>query len=250
MDNGFNKYKKELEQVRLTEDSKKTLVRVLTERESGKAAKRRSKRGRMVLVTAMLALGALALLAAAKPGFWSVLGVHHSVRDPGNGQPYHYSYFGDETQCPVEVVEGRVWFIFDGRRIDITGQFDEKHAYIYEATNPETGLPNYILVGWSAGGIGYGEVVLMPGEEDGDIHAFTAHTLGVVWMDPDYPIFDHTYPVDEVGSNSGDWFSNAVEELCAPYLEKICPTEETYEAQPSMTDTAAPDLLRPSGAPS
>ena len=96
----------------------------------------------MILAAAVLALGALALTAAALPGFWSLLGVHHSTTRV-DGQPYSASFFGDGGDPPVEVAEGRVWFVFDGRRVDITGQFDEERAFVYETTNPETGLPNY-----------------------------------------------------------------------------------------------------------
>ena len=239
MDQKFDGYQEDLNRVRLTQDSKAALIRALAEYESGvkAAGKRSGKRVRMVLVTAAVALGALVLMAAALPGFWSMLGVHLSVRDNGDGQIYGYSHFGGE-KCPIEVAEGRVWFTFDGQHIDITGQFDDEHAYVYEMTNPETGQPNYILVGWSAGGIGYGEIVLMPengGESD---CAFAAHTLGVVWVDPDYPVFDHTFePVE--GHN--DWFGNAVEEICAPYLEKIRPQEGTYETQPPRTRPESSD---------
>lgn len=226
----FGRYKEELDRVRLTPDSKAGLVRALAERWPEAGAGRPVKRVRMLLVAAVFALGALALTAAALPGFWSMLGVRHYTADPGNGDRYSVSMFGNEVKEPVEVAEGRVWFIFNGRRMDITGQFDEEHAFVYETTNPETGLPNYILVGRSAGGVGYGEIVILPG--DGGEGAFTAHTLGTVWMDPDYPIFDHTYAPDP---GAGDWFVNAVEEICAPYLEKIRPAEGTHETQPART---------------
>lgn len=240
MSKEFNRYKEELDQVKLTPESKRELLRALAEHEPGKAARRPGKRVRMVLIAAVLVLGALVLTAAALPGFWSMLGVRHYAADPGNGNRYSVSMFGNEVKEPVEVAEGRVWFVFDGQHIDITGQFDEEHAFVYETTNPETGLPNYILVGWSAGGIGYGEIVFLPEETDNGLHPFSAHTLGVVRMDPDYPIFDHTYPVsDPRDFNSGDWFTNAVEEICAPYLEQIRPPEGTYETQPPPADTAS-----------
>lgn len=225
----FGRYKEELDRVRLTPDSKAELVRALAERRPEAGAGRPVKRVRMLLVAAVFALGTLALTAAALPGFWSMLGVHHYAADPGNGSRYSVSMFGNEVKEPVEVAEGRVWFVFDGQRMDITGQFDEEHAFVYETTNPETGLPNYILVGWSAGGIGYGEIVFLPEETDDGIHPFSAHTLGVVWMDPDYPIFDHTYAPDP---DANDWFRNAVEEICAPCLEKIRPAEGAYETEP------------------
>lgn len=239
----FGKYKEELNRVRLTPDSKAALVRALSERRPEAGTGRPVKRVRMFLVAAVFALGALALTAAALPGFWSMLGVRHYVADPGNGSRYSVSMFGNEVKEPVEVAEGRVWFVFDGQRMDITGQFDEEHAFVYETTNPETGLPNYILVGWSAGGIGYGEIVFLPGEADDGIHSFSAHTLGVVWMDPDYPIFDHTYAPDP---DAKDWFRNAVEEICAPNLEKIRSAEGAHEAQPSRT---GPDSSAPSAGP-
>lgn len=235
----FGRYKEELDRVRLTPDSKAALVRALVERGPGRAAKRPGRRARMLLVAAVFVMGALALTAAALPGFWSMLGVHVSIVNSDGEQKYWYSYSDGEAESPVEVAEGRVWFVFDGQRMDITGQFDEEHAFIYETTNPETGLPNYILVGWSAGGIGYGEIVIMPGDGGEGFHHFAAHTRGVVWMDPDYPIFDHTYAPDP---DANDWFRNAVEEICAPYLEKIRPAEGTYEEQPPQTgsDFSAP----------
>lgn len=221
-----------LERVKLTRDSKRALVRALAAREMGaeKTGKRPSRRGRVVLTAAVLLLGALVLTAAALPGFWSLLGVHFSVNESEDGQTILYSYIDGVAECPVEVAEGRVWFVLDGQRIDITGQFNDEHAYVYETTNPETGLPNYILVGWSAGGIGYGEIVILPG--DGGGGALAAHTRGTVRVDPAYPVFDHTYAPDP---DANGWFENAVEELCAPYLGKIRPAEGTDEAQPPRT---------------
>lgn len=237
----FGRYKEELDRVRLAPDSKAALARALAERRPGAGAGRPVRRARMLLVAAVCVLGALALTAAALPGFWSVLGVHHDVEERGDGKRYSVSMFGDEVKEPVEVAEGRVWFVFDGQRLDITGQFDEEHAFVYETTNPETGLPNYILVGWSAGGIGYGEIVFLPEETEDGAHPFSAHTLGVIWMDPDCPIFDYTYqPVE-----GGGWFENAVEELCAPYLEKIRPAEGACETEPPRTEPGPSALPEP-----
>ena len=243
MSNGFDGYKEELDQVKLTRDSKRALVQALAEREIGteRTVKRPSKRIRAVLAAAVLALGALVLLAAARPGFWTMLGGHSYEETAGSREPYLSVRYDGRVEPPVEVADGRVWFIFDGQHIDITGQFDDQNAYVYETTNPETGLPDYILVGWSAGGIGFGEIVIMPEEVDDPGHAFAAQVLG--YVNPDVPVFDHTYPVsDSWDFNSGDWFTNAVEEICAPYLAQIRPPEGTYETQPPMTDTAAPDM--------
>lgn len=227
----FKKYKEELSRIRLTRDSKAALAGALAAHrpEREKTAKRPPRRTRLILVAAAFVLGTLALTATALPGFWSLLGVRHYAADPGNGSRYSVSMFGNEVEAPVEAAEGRVWFVFDGLRMDITGQFDEEHAFVYETINPETGLPNYILVGWSAGGIGYGEIVFLPGEAEDGVRPFSAHTLGVVWMDPDCPIFDHTYAPDP---DANGWFINAVEEICAPNLEKIRSAAGAHEAQP------------------
>lgn len=243
MNNGFGGYKEELDRVKLAQDSKRALVRALAEHEigTGQKAKRPLKRRGMVLAAAVLALGALALLAAARPGFWTMLGGHSYEERAGSREPYLSVRYDGRAEPPVEVADGRVWFIFDGQHTDITGQFDDQNAYVYETVNPETGLPDYILVGWSAGGIGFGEIAIMPGEADCPGHAFAAQVLGCV--NPDTPVFDHTYPVREPWeSSSKDWFANAVEEICAPYLEQLRPPEGACGAQPPPADTAAPGV--------
>ena len=51
---------------------------------------------------------------------------------------------------------------------------------------------------------------------------------------------DRAEPVE-----GGGWFENAVEELCAPYLEKIRPAEGTYETEPSRIEPGASALPEP-----
>ena len=110
----FKKYKEELDRIRLTRDSKAALAGALAEHrpEKEETAKRPPRRTRLILVAAAFVLGALALTAAALPGFWSLLGVRHYAADPGNGSRYSVSMFGNEVDAPGEAAEGPVWFVF------------------------------------------------------------------------------------------------------------------------------------------
>lgn len=189
--------------------------------------KPRSKRSvpRVVLIAAALMIGAAALMAARAPGFLTLLGFQSYKYN--NGFQYVMTVdFNDwgSRPAPVEVdEEGTVWFIYDGQRIDITGQFNQDNAYVYEGINPETGLPDYILVGGTPEHIGWGEIVMLPDESN----PFAASATG--------------------GEYPSTWFMSAIETLCAEELNVLRGDTVLYsgELQPEPQDTAQPGFKKP-----
>lgn len=60
-------------------------------------------------------------------------------------------------KSPVSLEDGRLWFIADGQRIDITDLIDEDTPYIYDGCDPEIGLVDYMIVGGTIDDYGWYE---------------------------------------------------------------------------------------------
>lgn len=145
----FERYKTELEEIKLTQSSKKTLVRALTEYEPEQKAKRPLRPLRMALIAAAMILCCALMLAAGWMSLQSQTGVdivNNMLSD-------------DHAICPVEVRDGRVWLAADGREMDITGLFDEQMPYIYLVEDTEGGIIEHIVVGGTLEDWGYMDVL-------------------------------------------------------------------------------------------
>lgn len=57
--------------------------------------------------------------------------------------------YGDraDIKYPLEVRDGRLWFVADGQNFDITDMIDMETPYIYKTVNPDTGLADWLIVG-------------------------------------------------------------------------------------------------------
>ncbi|MBQ9664185.1 MAG: hypothetical protein IJV40_13640 [Oscillospiraceae bacterium] len=127
---------------------------------------RRFPRPRLLpLVAAIVLILALsAVTYAAKPSLFG-WGGNFEVRDTGHGT--ESVLHTDSLVDPVEVEDGRLWFIVNGEHIDITDQTSETEPFYYDYTD-EDGVIHYWLVGKNGpelGNWGYGEFLYKPGED-------------------------------------------------------------------------------------
>ena len=70
----------------------------------------------------------------------------------------------------IEVEDGRLFFVLDGERTDITDIISEDTPYIYDGSDPETGLTYYLIIGGTPKNYGWLEWVNVPNpymEENG-----------------------------------------------------------------------------------
>lgn len=70
----------------------------------------------------------------------------------------------------IEVEDGRLFFVLDKERTDITDFINEDTPYIYDGSDPETGLTYYLIMGGTTENYGWLEWVNVPNpymEEDG-----------------------------------------------------------------------------------
>lgn len=63
----------------------------------------------------------------------------------------------------VVLEEGRLWFVADGQRIDITDLIDENTAYTYVVSDPDTGATSNIIAGGTPENFGWCEILEGPG---------------------------------------------------------------------------------------
>lgn len=123
------------------------------------AGKRRLSGKKKLFLAAGLA-AALVLVGAGLPYFQ-----HRLV----SGALIHQQTTGGNITCLVhygpvmELEDGRLFFVRDdGQRLDITDQIDENTPYIYDGSDPETGLTYYLIMGGDPDGYGYLEWVVAP----------------------------------------------------------------------------------------
>ena len=100
---------------------------------------------------------------AAKPSLFG-WGGNFEVRDTGHGT--ESVLHTDSLVDPVEVEDGRLWFIVNGEHIDITDEISETEPFLYQYTD-ESGVIHYWLVGKNGPELwnwGYGEYLYKPEE--------------------------------------------------------------------------------------
>ena len=199
----FEKYKEELEEIKLTQDGKKALVRALTQREPEKNTRRPIRPLRMVLIAAAMVLCCALMLAAG----WMSLQSQTGVDIIGN------MLNNDQAICPVEVRDGRIWLTADGREIDITGMFDEQTPYIYLVEDTEGGIIEHIVVGGTLEDWGYMDVLTGLEEINDWPCAIVGRGASLPW--------------GQYNAKWKDWAYTALEELGIEGIQKDLPEGNT-----------------------
>ena len=131
------------------------------------------------LVAAVILILAIGMVTyAAKPSLFG-WGGNFEVRDTGHGT--ESVLHTDSLVDPVEVEDGRLWFIVNGEHIDITDEISETEPFLYEYTD-EGGVIHYWLIGKNGPELenwGYGEYLYKP--EENWMAGYSARTN----LDPD-----------------------------------------------------------------
>ena len=97
-----------------------------------------------------------------------------------------YDQQGNPTIIALE--EGRLWFVADGQRLDVTGQMDEQTPYVHTLID-EQGNLHYWIVGGTPEDYGWFEGVKMPdgtGGGGGIMHSRTDLTQEELLTEPDW----------------------------------------------------------------
>lgn len=117
------------------------------------AKKRRMPPLRTALLAAALTVGCMLMIAAGIPGTaYRILtgtitlerseeGIRSVNLELDNSEPF------DFRDDPVQLEDGRIFFVLDGRRTDITDLIDVDTPYIYDDSNPSAGTFHYLIVG-------------------------------------------------------------------------------------------------------
>lgn len=84
-------------------------------------------------------------------------GGYVEVGKDGNG--YHlYSFHDNEGAEPMEIRQGQIYFVFDGKNINITDMCSDKTYYQYEAVDAD-GYRHVVLVGGNPDDVGWAEII-------------------------------------------------------------------------------------------
>ena len=116
-------------------------------------AKGRRRPLKMALLAAALAVGAVLCVAAGIPGTaYRILtgtitlertedGFKSATFEPDNDEPF------DLQDDPVQLENGRIFFVLGGQRTDISDLIDGETPYIYDGSNPSAGTFHYLIAG-------------------------------------------------------------------------------------------------------
>lgn len=107
--------------------------------------KQKMPRKKKILLAVALAAALVLLMGAGYPFFQRQL-VNGSLSFWQDEQGKHISY--EQRDDIIEEEDGRLYFApEDGQRLDITGLVSEETPYIYDGSDPDTGLTYYIIMG-------------------------------------------------------------------------------------------------------
>lgn len=69
----------------------------------------------------------------------------------------------NEKNAPLVLENGRLWFVNNGERTDVTDLIDENTPYIYENVDPATGNKGYVILGGTVDDFGWAEYADLDG---------------------------------------------------------------------------------------
>ena len=140
-------------------NSERVKARVLASAKIPTKKKQMAKKKKVLLVAALAA--ALVLLVGAGYPYIQHQLVHGtlSFKQTGDGRITAFVHYNDV----VEYEDGRLIFNRDdGQRVDITDLVSEETPYIYDGSNPETGMTYYIIMGGTPEFYGWLEWIQVP----------------------------------------------------------------------------------------
>lgn len=121
-------------------------------------ARRKKRLGTKLLLAAAVLTACVGLLAAGRA---MVRYVSPAGAVLVGGDSYSSGQASDAELVVLE--EGRLWFVADGQRIDITDLVDANTAYTYVVSDPDTGATSSIIAGGTPEDFGWCEIFEGPG---------------------------------------------------------------------------------------
>lgn len=156
----MNNYWHMMEQVTLSDRKKEEIMEML---ENKNTRKRRTPSVKVMVLAAALAVGCVLSIAAGLPAqVYNFMSGGTVVVTPGEGGSINMTV-GDEVKAPIVLENGRLWFVADGQKLDVTDKVDENTPYIYEHTDPDTKQKGYMVVGGTPENFGWVEIIEMDG---------------------------------------------------------------------------------------
>ncbi len=149
-------YRHLMAQVALTEQKKEEILTML-EQNNKQTSKRRMPAVTKIVLAAALAVGCVLSIAAGLPAqVYNFMNGTTVVDLPGTNEVEMVMPEND-AQAPIIADNGKLWFVGDGQKVDLTGKIDENTPYIYEHTDPATGNKGYVVVGGTPDHFGWAE---------------------------------------------------------------------------------------------
>ena len=153
----MNHYRHMMEQVTLSDRKKEEMMEQLEHKQSRK--RRIPTAGRVVLVAAITAVCLLSVAAATSAPDRVVY--RFATGGEVTQGDEHSGVVSTQENAPVILEDGRLWFVADGKKVDITDLVDEDTPYIYERTDPATGEKGWVVVGGTPAAFGWAEYARM-----------------------------------------------------------------------------------------
>ena len=130
--------------------------------------KKRKGRTVLVLAAALAACLALAGWSCGEQIYQFFSGGWVSIGGADDGPTMAMSNGLDENGEPtiISLENGRLWFVADGQRVDVTSQVNENTPYVWTQWEKNGGL-HYIIVGGTPEDYGWFEGIELPGDSGG-----------------------------------------------------------------------------------
>lgn len=209
-------------------------VQAVKDRVLAKAApaKKRPAPLKMALLAAALAVASVLCIAAGIPGTaYRILtgmitlerteeGLKRAALEFDNDDPL------DFRNDPVQLEDGRIFFVLDGQRTDITDQINSETPYIYDDSNPSAGTFHYLIVGGTPDRYGWLEWFEGPQPLDWrqDERVIAAGMENSTWAAYVVKIIDTVEKSKTAGNGSGVGYYGFSKDLQSQWLENALDT--------------------------
>lgn len=172
-------YRHMMRQVMLSDEKKEEIMDML---ENKGTQKRRKPSVKVMVLAAALAVGCALSIAAGLPNQvynflsgGSMTSMPEQIGSIGGAE----LTLPNEEDYPLILEDGRLIFVNDEERTDITDLVDENTPFIYEHTDPATGNKGYVVMGGTPDDFGWAEYVSLPDGSSGMV----GENFGVNYVD-------------------------------------------------------------------
>lgn len=215
--------------------------RVLTRTKAPMGKRRLSSRKKLFLVAGLAA--ALVLMGAGFPSMVYRL-ANSTLRFEQTPNSTSVAYEHGTSSMTAE--DGRLFFVLDGERTDITDLIGADTPYIYDGSDPETGLTYYLIMGGTPENYGWLEWVKVPNpyvaedgeptpalDEDGRL---TSYNLCTFLYNEESEAYDHGPGSTGMGelnwANLQDfpWLIAGAKQLGLPFVDSNSGTDAVFYA--------------------